>query len=92
MNVSNLKDLKKLIHLCQSQGVRAIEVDGIKLELNELVKAPKRYKHIPEPSNSLSPNLDENISIPQMDIPTDELTEEEMLFYSAPTVQTSNPS
>lgn len=92
MTISNLKDLKKLIQLCRSQGVDAIEVNGIKFGLKDIPKAQKKYKHISEPSNSLSPNLDENISIPQMHIDTDELSEEEMLFYSAPSVQTENPS
>lgn len=83
MNIKDLKDLKKLIALCQSQGVRAIEVDNIKLELNELVKEPRRMRQVSEPTALIGPSIDETVGIPQMDIPTDELSAEDLLFYSS---------
>lgn len=36
MTVNSLADLKKLIQLCQKQGVSRIEVDGVKLELGDV--------------------------------------------------------
>lgn len=83
MKINDIKDLKKLIQLCQSQGVRAIEVDNIKLELNELPQKQPRYKYIPDSATTPSlSNVDENIQIPQSSIPTDELTEEQLLNWS----------
>lgn len=83
MKINDIKDLKKLIQLCQSQGVRAIEVDNIKLELNELPRKQPRYKYIPDSAMTPSlSNVDENIQIPQSSIPTDELTEEQLLNWS----------
>lgn len=86
MQVSNLRDLKKLIQLCQSQGVKIIEIDGIKLELNSPVSKPKRYKQVKE--LDLNMPLEAQLRVPQMDqIETDELTPEQMMFYSADTQQ-----
>lgn len=79
MQVSNLKDLKKLIQLCQSQGVRIIEIDGIKLELNPPAYKPKKYKPM-----DLELPLEAQLKIPQMDqTETDELSPEALLFYSS---------
>lgn len=87
MKIENFKDLQKLIKVCQSQGVKAITVDGISLELSDTpVKTStyKRMKQITEPSETFPPHsVDENIQIPQMDIPTDALSEEELLYYSS---------
>lgn len=85
MKIDNLKDLKRLIQLCQEQGVKSITVDGIAIELSERPQQTRRLKQVQEltaenfPANS----MDENIKIPQMDIPTDELSDEALLFYSA---------
>lgn len=81
MTISSLKDLKKLIQLCQSQGIRAIKVDNIELELGSLPVKTKKYKQLD--IEGLSPEA--MVQVPQMErsIATDELTDEELLFYSA---------
>ena len=89
MTVSSLKDLKKLLELCRSQGVKTLEVDGIKFELNEQIQSfkPASKRKLKEVSESVNfpPNsgVDENIVIPRMDIPDDGLTADELLFYSS---------
>lgn len=35
MKIDSIRDLKKLIDLCQKQGVDSIKVDGIELKLGE---------------------------------------------------------
>ena len=82
MKVNSLRELKKLIQLCQSQGVRTIEIDGIKLELTELPKKTVKYKQIQEPAYGTG-SIEEEMQIPQMEIETDMPTEEQMLFYSS---------
>lgn len=39
MKIENLKDLKAVLDLCNKQGVRAITIDGIAMQLNGLDKA-----------------------------------------------------
>jgi hypothetical protein len=94
MNISNLKDLKKLMQLCQSMKIKSIEIDGIKMELNDIPDQPKRsysskLKEVDPgllfPQNGISSDM----SIPAYQIATDELTEEQMLFYSAADVPSS---
>ncbi len=83
MVVHDLKDLKKLIQLCQSQGVKAIEIDSIKLEFNSPAPKTKRYKQIDEPSYGTG-SIEELLRVPQMEkIETDELSEEQLLFMSS---------
>lgn len=83
MTINSLKDLKKLIQLCQSQGVKAIEIDNIKLDLNAPAPKQRRYKQVEvEPYGTGS--IEEQIKIPQMDyIESDTPTDEELLFMSS---------
>lgn len=81
MKVESLRELKALIKMCQSQGVKAIEIDNIKLELNPPAPKQKRYKQVPEFADL---PLEAQLKVPQMEpIPTDELTEEQLMYYSA---------
>lgn len=81
MKIESLKSLKALIKLCQTEGVRAIEIDGIKLDLNSPPVKQKRYKEV---SSDLELPLEAQLSVPQMEqIDSDELTQEQMLFYSS---------
>lgn len=83
MTITSLKDLKKLIQLCHAQGVRTIEIDNIKLELNALPVKARKYKQIQEPEYGTG-SLEEQLVIQPMDIiETDEPTEEELLFMSS---------
>lgn len=84
----NFKDLKKLIMLCRSQGVKSIELSGIKLELGDLPSKPMSYRRMEKADQSLvnfPPNsgVDESIQIPRMDIPNDFPTEEQLLNWSS---------
>lgn len=83
MTIKDFKDLKKLIQLCQSQGVNAIEIDGIKLNLNTPAPKTKRYKQVnTEPYGTGS--IEEQLQVPQMDyIESDSPTEEQLLFMSS---------
>lgn len=78
MTINGLKDLKKIIQLCRSQGVEAIKIDGIELTLGALpVKATQ--KRIPQATYAGVNVIDEHT---QIDVP-DQLSEEDLLFYSA---------
>lgn len=88
MTIDNLKDLKKVIQLCRDNGVSAIEIDGIKLQLN--LKATTHTK-----KSMSEPTLEEQIKVPayngpvttaEEDIQAGEfegLTDEQKMFYSS---------
>jgi hypothetical protein len=91
-----LKELTKLIALCRKTGVTSIKMEGIELELGP---EPIKYvrKSVQEPITATfdpgpvptpypwSREFPEAGSDPVKiePIPTDSLTEEELLFYSA---------
>lgn len=71
MKIESLKDLKALIKFCRKSGIKSIEVDGVKLDLGDEPQTPKQAKQL---SNSeLQPDETQE----------DELTYEQMLFWSA---------
>lgn len=84
MKIESTKDLKKLIQLCRTMGVEAIEVDGVKMNLGPtpVIVSKTRYKAQPETqvsNTTLAPGgITEDIRIP-----TNGLTDEQLLFYSA---------
>lgn len=86
MKIQDLKDLKALIKLCRQTGVEAIELDGVKMNLGP---TPTIYKVAKAKSGALSKTSEESTSYPpngitaDMQIPTNGLTEEQMLFYSS---------
>lgn len=79
MKIENLKHLKQLIQFCLKNGVEAIEVDNIKMNLNLNHKpTPKSKARIQD--KVLAPGGitdDTKIHMP------DELTPEQLLFYSS---------
>lgn len=90
MVIPDLKTLKKVLKLCRDHGVSAIEVDGIKLNIALL---PKKQ---PQSIDFAADFPEANIKIPQYNGPngtggsqgpdtitTDELTSDQLLFYSA---------
>lgn len=84
MTINSLKDLKKLIQLCRQTGVEAIEIDGVKLNLGP---TPVIYKTTRAKDNAPT-KTPEQVFTPggiteEIQIPTDGLTEEQLLFYSA---------
>lgn len=87
MTINSLKDLDKLLKLLRSQGVKSIDMGGIKLELNDSVPMKEKPSKIDAKyynglEDSLT-NINASISVPQPEIPTDAPTEEELLFWSA---------
>lgn len=78
MKVNTLSDLKKLLKLCRAEGVQAIKVDGLEIGLGALPVSASRPKHAPYDLN-LPPEATAQII---NNIPTDEMSDEELLFYS----------
>ena len=98
MTIDSLKDLEKLIKLCRKSGVSTIRVDGIDLVLSpiESQRPPKvSYEH-QDPMASLevpTPNIQDPIAAAKAEaakqlkaiqdyIQTDEMSEEQQMFYS----------
>lgn len=92
MTIDSLRDLKKLLKVCQDAGVTAIEVDNIKLNLtlkpksrvNALDAFPEASVRVPTYTPiQVQESQDEAISAfnEGIDEP-DDLTEDELLFYS----------
>lgn len=86
MKIDSFRDLKKLVQLCQSLKVKSFTLGDMTLELYDMPDKPKRVRQVNiDPGVLASNSVDENIQIPQMDrIDSDELTEEQLLYYSAP--------
>lgn len=83
MKIENLKELQKLIKLCRAEGVESIRVDGIEMHLGAKpeASASKRINTnvFPEAATLVSPGgITESTKIL-----TDELTPEQLLYYSA---------
>lgn len=93
MVIPNLKTLKQVLKLCRENGVSAIEIDGMKLNI---ALEAKRVK-VRQVSDFSSDIPEANIKIPQYDgiadvITTDELTPDQLMFYSsAPEPGQDNP-
>ena len=93
MTVNNIKELKKLIQLCQETGVDSIKIDNLEIKLgNDPKSAKKLIRSItPENTPANDPFSFENVSI-QYQVAAEqakadneepvELTEEQLLFYS----------
>lgn len=86
MTINNIKELRAVIQLCQRSGVTAIKIDGIEMALNTYTTAKQKTVY----ANMDFPEA--NISVPQPNIPaqavadkiaTDELTAEQLMFYSS---------
>lgn len=82
MVVKDIKDLKKLIDLCQKTGVESIRVDGIEIHLGALPTKHTFPKPNYKQNQVFTPGgITEETTIPQAN--DEELTEEQLLFYSA---------
>jgi len=95
---NSLKDLKNLIKLCRQTGVNTIKINGIELELGpEPHKAAKAERYDVDPMATLQvpiPNIQDPIAAAKAHaaaelakiqdyIETDEMTEDQKLFYSS---------
>ncbi len=82
MKIETLQDLKKVIKLCRETGVNTITVDGIVIELG--LEPTKETKSVRASSiNTFAPGgITEDVKIV-----TEELTDEQRLFWSSETEQ-----
>jgi len=85
LKIEDIKSLKQVLKLCRENGVSAIEIDGIKLNIALETKKAK----VRQVSDFSSDIPEANIKVPQYngevadDITTDELTPDQLLFYSS---------
>ncbi len=89
MDIKSLKDLEQLIKLCRKTGIDAFEIGSIKFNLGQEPKSKPKGKQrsvaddFPEASLKVPqfvPTVSNEI---QGVIKTDELTPDQLLFYSA---------
>lgn len=87
MQIDNLRDLKKVIKLCQDNGVTAIKIDGIEMTITPKAIGTSKIDydafpeaHIPVPTYNSSASVETHDS--PIDMP-DELSEEQLMYYSA---------
>lgn len=81
--IKSLKDLEKAIKLCRKMGVESIKIDGVEFHLGP-VYFPQKRQVTEKKINSLSPGgITDGVQIPAANIPTDGLTEEQLLFFSS---------
>lgn len=91
--IENLKDLQKIIALCRKQGVTHIKIGDLELNLGSMPPKPSKpvdYSNDFPEANIQVPQYEEYSAPDTLDtkaiadkIATSELTEEQLLFYSA---------
>ena len=77
MKIENIQELQKVIAICRKQGVVSIKVDNLELILGDL-PAKQTYS-----KRSSPPTLSPGGITEDTKILTDELTEEQLLMWSA---------
>lgn len=76
MELPDIEQLGKVIELCRKKGVRVFSLGQLRLELgDEPVKRNKAQKN--------EQVIDKDPSDPWANFPTGELTNEQLMFYSA---------
>lgn len=90
MTITNLKQLQQLLKLARKEGVESMRIGGIEFHLGHLPSAP--VKKTAKPDNFANLNLppEADLQMPQYtppivtdNIDTDELSDEQKLFWSA---------
>ena len=76
MKIESLKELDKLMLMCKKRGVDSITIDGITFHITVDVPEMKTSYSTAAPTISTGISADTKIV-------TDELTEEQLMFYSA---------
>lgn len=98
MKVNDLKDLQKLLQLCQKTGVEEMEVDGMKFKLSPLLKKTRNSFNKGDEVNDMFPEASmhiPNYNPPQTpitapdNIKTETISEEQMLMWSVAGEQNS---
>lgn len=85
IKIPDLKDLERVIELCRKKGVSSITLGDVRLEIRE--EAPKsNYKKRKENE------LEHNPIDPYANFPTDNLTEEQLMFYSSGGLPENDPA
>jgi hypothetical protein len=98
MVIKDLKELQKVIQTCRKLGVQSIEIDNVKLQLGSLPTKPIKINK----TQDLGAFPEADVKVPQYNgqnlvdsvtensppdkIETDELTEEQLMFYSAQSI------
>lgn len=77
MVIKDIKDLKQIIDLCRKTGVESIKIDNVELHLGP---PPVKYTTNTQKTTSHAPP---GVITEDTQITTDELTEEQLMFYSA---------
>lgn len=87
MKIDSIKDLEAIIKLCRKTGVEHIIVDSIELNLGP---APMVYRKEPFKKAAIKESVERILNpgiayapTEESAITTDDLTEEQLLFYSA---------
>ncbi len=81
--MTELKDLKKLILLCRQQGVQSIRFNGVELHLTDAPTRIDTRKYPDLTAKGQAEPLSPGGITEQTRIITEELSEEQLLFYSA---------
>lgn len=91
MKIDSLKDLEKLVKLCRKLGIDAVEIGDLKFNLGQPPQTIRKNQIVQ------SMFSDADIKIPKYNpvvsdstpdiIKTDELTQEQLLFYSSDSEQ-----
>ncbi len=89
MKISTLKDLEKIVKFCRKQAITDIKIDGIELHIGSL---PMKAKSVRQSVQSQTPTIAQYMPIiTEQDkivqevsaIESDELTEDQKMFWSS---------
>lgn len=80
MKIESLKELQKVIKTCRALGVQSIKIDNVEFHLGDIPSPviPKVFR-----SNETIPTITPGGITEDVKIITDELTPDQLLFYSA---------
>jgi hypothetical protein len=83
MKIDTAKQLEQVIKLCRKLGVDSMRIDGVEFHLAPIALQPKKVKSLMEDIQPQMPVYTPGGITEEVTIPTDGLTEEQLLFYSA---------
>lgn len=81
--MNDLKELKKLIKLCRDNGVQSIRFDGVELHLGDIPSPIDTRKYPDLTAKGQAQPLAPGGITDNTKILTEELSEEQLLYYSA---------
>lgn len=71
MDKKQLVDLKKIMQLCKQEGIKSIELDGLKMEFNPFAKVETKAKRSKKSAVNSDPIVEQQYS------------DEDILFWSS---------